>query len=88
MGINAFYGSDLKRILEKYDENPALANRLDPKGYNIVNISMPHNDGPELRIFMFCKMIDSNDPVEAVVHMTYKDFNTYVQKLLDTDEVH
>ena len=88
MGINAFYGSDLKYILEKYDKNDPLAAQLDPKGVNIIDMSMPHNDGAELRIFLLCKLINRTDPVSAVAHMTYRDFTTYVQKILDTDEVH
>lgn len=86
--MQAFHGTDLRKIIRANKAETDLLNFIDPDGMNLVRMSMPHNDGDELRVLFMAKYLGSDRPHEAVVHMTFSQYNKFVQHIAEDDEVH
>lgn len=72
-------GESLKTHSKWTDIDPNFAKRIDPEGINLISIAFPHNDGPDWRLLLLFKVIDSDNPVEGTLTVNDKFWAKYVQ---------
>lgn len=78
------HGADLinyLRSVRQYDE----ADKLDPKGVNVVVLSMAQENGT-IRALLFCKLNGSNEPVEGRYDFPIKTYMSITQRYVTDDK--
>ncbi len=73
---------EAKRLHFNRQLDPVLVGCLDQGGIHVVYTAFDHNDTQNLRCSILCKVNDNEDPVEAVLDMTYEEYN----KLKSSDD--
>lgn len=78
MGLDTYkviYGVDLRKHLD--DVNDSLADRIDPKGINVVELTMlhTHSDGVSIRLSLLTKLINDEQGNHIFLEMPLSTYS-------------
>jgi len=69
----------LNKEAEKRGFNRQLTDQtfveIDPDGWHVVTLSMPHGDADHVRLGLLLKMANKDDPVEVFLDVTWEHFH-------------
>lgn len=73
------YGANLKTALSKI--NPALSERIDPSGLNVVAYSTLYNEDKNIQAYVLIKVLDSAEPFETLLDFPISVYNKIGQPM-------